>query len=307
MTPEQIELHPCSDSTRFEADQRIPYASLAFLDLQSKYNSSLPTDALQLVMAYDLAKQSLSGNNLKAWTGSVLKQWNKLCNVKKYHDDEYLAVLQLLLTLQTKNGVWNEWAANYCTHFSDPKNFKVSAFVANVLEKLRLDTLAIQHRENGRAQAAAHYDSRSGGNGDHNGVINGGKGIHGGKHANDHHGGKGCKDGDSAAKSCAEYHKKCIPRMKHYTRCLPCEQALKANALVGSSAGGKSLLAKQHDKRKKSFAKGKKARAHSAHVRVNFDDDSNMPRLSSGSADYNDSSRPLLLPRLMLLFLMVLK
>jgi len=28
--------------------------------------------------------------------------------------------------------------------------------------------------------------------------------------------------------------------MKHYTRCLPCEQVLKANALVGSSAGGKS-------------------------------------------------------------------
>ena len=77
--------------------------------------------------------------------------------------------------------------------------------------------------------------------------------------------------------------------MKHYTRCLPCEQALKANALVGSSAGGKSLLAKQHYKRKKSFAKGKKARAHSAHVRVNFDDDSAMPRLSSGSADDNDS------------------
>jgi len=77
--------------------------------------------------------------------------------------------------------------------------------------------------------------------------------------------------------------------MKHYTRCLSCEQALKANALVGSSAGGKSLLAKQHDKRKKSSAKGKKARAHSAHVRVNFDDESTMPRLSSGSADNNDS------------------
>jgi len=56
MTPQQIELHPCSDSMRYEADQRIPYASLAFLDLQDKYNSSLPTDALQLVMAYDLAK-----------------------------------------------------------------------------------------------------------------------------------------------------------------------------------------------------------------------------------------------------------
>jgi hypothetical protein len=124
MTLQQIELHPCSDSVRYEADRRIPYASLAFLELQAKYNSSLPTDALQLVMAYDLAKQSFSGNNLEAWTGSVLKQWNKLCSVKKYHDDEYLAVLQLLLTLQTKNGVWNEWAANYCTHFSDPKNFK---------------------------------------------------------------------------------------------------------------------------------------------------------------------------------------
>jgi len=49
--------------------------------------------------------------------------------------------------------------------------------------------------------------------------------------------------------------------------------SIKANALVGSSAGGQSLLAKQHDKRKKSFAKGKKARAHSAHVRVNFDDE----------------------------------
>jgi len=49
---------------------------------------SLPTDALQLVMAYDLAKQSFSGNNFEAWTGSVLKQWNKLCNVNKYHDDE---------------------------------------------------------------------------------------------------------------------------------------------------------------------------------------------------------------------------
>jgi len=47
-----------------------------------------------------------------------------------------------------------------------------------------------------------------GGNGDHNGVINGGKGIHGGKHANDRHGGKARKDGDSAAKSCAECHKK---------------------------------------------------------------------------------------------------
>jgi len=171
ITPEHIELHPCSDSTRYEADQRISYASLAFLDLQSKYNSSLPTDALQLVMAYDLAKQSFSGNNLEAWTGSVLKQWNKLCNVKKYHDDEYLAVLQLLLTLQTKNGVWNEWAANFCNHFSDPKNFKVSALTANVLEKLRLDALAIQHCENGKAQAAAHYGFGSGGNGDHNGII----------------------------------------------------------------------------------------------------------------------------------------
>jgi hypothetical protein len=49
------------------------------------------------------------------------------------------------------------------------------------------------------------------------------------------------------------------------------------------------LLAKQHDKRKKSFAKEKKARAHSAHVRVNFDDVSTMPDLSSGSVDDNDS------------------
>jgi len=202
-----------------------------------------------------------------------LKQWNKLCNVKKYHDEEYLAVLQLLLTLQTKNGVWNKWAANYCTHFSDPKNFKVSAFMANVLEKIRLDTLAIQHRENGKAQAAADYGFGSGGNEDHKGVIHRCKGIHGGKHANDRHGGKGHKDGDSAAKSCVECHKKFIPRMKHYTRCLPCEQALKANALVGSSAGGKSLLAKQHVTRKKSFSKGKKARAHSAPVRVKIDNE----------------------------------
>jgi len=37
-----------------------------------------------------------------------LKQWKKLCNVKKYHDDKYLAILQLFLALQTKNGVWNE-------------------------------------------------------------------------------------------------------------------------------------------------------------------------------------------------------
>jgi len=179
--------------------------------------------------------------------------------------------------------------ANYCTHFSDPKNINVSAFMANVLAKLRLDTLAIQHSENGKVQAAAHYDFESGGNGNHNSVINGGKGIHGGKHANDRHGGKGRKDGGSAPKSCAECHKKSTPRVHHYTRCVPCEQAHKANALIGSSAGGKSLLAKQHDKRKKPFAKGKKARAHSVHVRVNFDDDSTMSRLSSGSADDNDS------------------
>ena len=49
------------------------------------------------------------------------------------------------------------------------------------------------------------------------------------------------------------------------------------------------MLAKQHDKRKKSFAKEKKARAHSAHVRVNFDDVSTMPDLSPGSVDDNDS------------------
>ena len=122
---------------------------------------------------------SFPGNNPQAWTGSVLKQLNKLCSVKKYHDDEYPAVLQIL-ALQTENGVWNEWAANYCTHFSDPKNFKVSAFMANVLEKLRLDILAIQHRENGKAQADAHHGFGGGGNGDHNGVINGGKGNHGG-------------------------------------------------------------------------------------------------------------------------------
>ena len=262
-TLQQIELHPCSDSVRYEADRRIPYASLAFLELQAKYNSSLPTDALQLVMAYDLAKQSFSGNNLEAWTGSVLKQWNKLCSVKKYHDDEYLAVLQLLLTLQTKNGVWNEWAANYCTHFSDPKNFKVSAFMANVLEKLRLDTLAVQHRENGKAQAAAHFGFGGGGNGGHNGGNNGGKGNNGGTHGNDRHVGKGGNGGDSVTKTCAECQKKLTPHAQHYTRCVPCEQSRKANALVGSSAGGKSLLAKQHDKRKKSFAKGKKARAHS--------------------------------------------
>jgi len=180
MTLQQIELHPCSDSMRYEADQRIPNASLAFLDLQDKHNSSLPTDALQLVMAYDLAEQSFSGNNLEAWTGSVLNKWTMLCNVKKYHDDKNLAILQLLLTLQTKNGEWNNYFSHdYCTHFSDPMNFKVAAFMANVLEKLRLDTLAIQHRSKGKAQAAAHYGFGGGGNGDHNGVINGGKSNHG--------------------------------------------------------------------------------------------------------------------------------
>jgi len=56
MTPEQIELHPCIDFVRYEANQRISYASLAFWELQAKYNSSLHTDELQLVMAYDLAK-----------------------------------------------------------------------------------------------------------------------------------------------------------------------------------------------------------------------------------------------------------
>jgi len=54
--------------------------------------------------------------------------------------------------------------------FSDPKNFKVSAFMANVWGKLRLDTLAIQHRENGKAQTAAHCGFGTGGTGDHNSV-----------------------------------------------------------------------------------------------------------------------------------------
>jgi len=84
------------------------------------------------------------------------------------------------------------------------------------LEKLRLDTLAIQHRENGKARAAAHYGFGSGGNGDNNGVINGGKGIHGGKHATDRHGGKGRKDSDSAAKSCAECHKRERDNVVHW-------------------------------------------------------------------------------------------
>jgi len=91
------------------------------------------------------------------------------------------------------------------------------------------------------------------------------------------------------SKEIYQCQKEIYPRAQHYTRCVPCKKARKDNALVRSSAGGKSLLAKQHAKRKKSLAKGKKARAHSARVRVNFDDDSTMPVLSSGSADDNNS------------------
>jgi len=50
---------------------------------------------------------------------------------------------------------WNEWAVNYCTHFSDPKNFKVAAFIPNVLKKLGHDTLALQHN------SALAHDLRS--------------------------------------------------------------------------------------------------------------------------------------------------
>jgi hypothetical protein len=96
-------------------------------------------------------------------TGSVLKQWNKLCSVKRCHDDGFLAVLQLLLTLQIKNGVWNKWATNNCAHVLDPKNLKVTAFMTNILEKFRPDTLAVQHHEKGNAQAATHYDFGGGG------------------------------------------------------------------------------------------------------------------------------------------------
>jgi len=61
----------------------------------------------------------------------------------------------------------------------------------------------------------------------------------------------------------------------------------KANALVGSSAGGKSFESGSMTTVRTLFKPMLKAHAHSAHVHVTFDA-SNIPALSSSCADEND-------------------
>jgi hypothetical protein len=89
----------------------VPFASLCFQELASKYDDSGATDALIKLHNFQIAK-AFKPNNVAAWMSTVENTWSQVAAIAD--DPTYLAALELLLSIKnSKHQIWSQWASNF--------------------------------------------------------------------------------------------------------------------------------------------------------------------------------------------------
>ena len=108
----------------------LPFASLCYQELESKYNDVGATDALHKLFAFEAAK-TFSPSNVHPWISTVENTWAQVSAIAT--DPSYLAALQLLLSIKgCQNETWVSWAGMFAHDMRD-KPFTV----ATLLERVR--------------------------------------------------------------------------------------------------------------------------------------------------------------------------
>ena len=119
------DLTPQSTVLRF-----LPFASLCYQELASKYNDVGATDALHKLFAFEGAKK-FSPSNVHTWISAVENTWAQVAAIAT--DPSYLAALQLLLSIKgCQHETWVSWAGMLANEMRD-KQFNV----ATLLERVR--------------------------------------------------------------------------------------------------------------------------------------------------------------------------
>ena len=175
---------------------------------------------------------------------------------------------------QTHSLDWSKWASDYSMVKTEAKDFKVRQFLDNAALAEKIKVLSRQHSKNKHKQAQAHL-----GRGNEKKSFKGGDNSDGG--------------GISNKQITCPCGTKFVPHMPNHLFCsFACKKASgksagsdldRASQLLGSRKAGQQLLDKALAKDKKKWGK-KKAGAHHASAKINFDD------LSSASDAYFSDS-----------------
>ena len=107
----------------------LPFASLCYQELASKYNDIGATDALHKLFAFEAAKK-FTPSNVHPWISAVENSWAQVSAIAT--DPSYLAALQLLLGIKgCQNETWERWAGTYAYDMRD-KQFTVGTLLERV-------------------------------------------------------------------------------------------------------------------------------------------------------------------------------
>ena len=107
----------------------LPFASLCYQELASKYNDIGATDALHKLFAFEAAKK-FTPSNVHPWISAVENSWAQVSAIAT--DPSYLAALQLLLGIKgCQNETWERWAGTYAYDMRD-KPFTVGTLLERV-------------------------------------------------------------------------------------------------------------------------------------------------------------------------------
>ena len=274
------------------ADKRIPYASNMYVALKTKYDTHSNTDCLKTVMANDVARSSFNPQALVAWTAMLWNRWSDLVNMQESFNAEYVAVLELLLAMknQTYSPDWSKWARNYSMVKTEAKDFKVRKFLDNAVLAEKIEVLSKQHSQNKHKQAQTHL-----GHGCEKKSFKGGDNSGGGGSSNKH---ITCPCGAKFVPHMPS-HGVCTFDRRKASRNSAGSDLDRASQLLGSRSAGQQLLDKACAKDKKKWGK-KKAGAHHASAKINFDDLSSASDASLLTFRTQLMSLTLLLPLLLM-------
>jgi hypothetical protein len=134
----------------------VPFASLCYKELGSKYDDKGATDALIKLHNFQIAKQFKS-NNVSSWISVVENTWSQVAAIAD--DPAYLAALELLLNIKnSKHEIWSGWASVFAHEHRD-KTFNVTELLSQVRVKNNLETAS----STAQPPASVHYTSAPGG------------------------------------------------------------------------------------------------------------------------------------------------
>ena len=136
----------------------VPFASLCYLELASKYDDQGATDALIKLHNFQIAKP-FKPNNVSTWISGVENTWSQVADIAD--DPAYLAALELLLSVKnSKHEIWSPWASNFAHEHRD-KAFVVDELLSQVRAKNNLEQAS---SSTSQVQATVSYASDQGNN-----------------------------------------------------------------------------------------------------------------------------------------------